>query len=43
MSQVSARFWVDSHGQIARDDAVNLIANLAWRGIGGFPRTDEAG
>lgn len=35
LSQVSARYWQDNHATIARDDAVNLIATLAWRGIGG--------
>lgn len=38
LSQVSARFWLDNHNSISRDDAVSLIATLAWRGIGaGFP------
>jgi len=39
LSQVSARYWLDNHNSISRDDAVSLIATLAWRGIGhGFPR-----
>jgi len=38
LSQVSARYWLDNHNSISRDDAVSLIATLAWRGIGhGFP------
>ncbi|MQA61079.1 MAG: TetR family transcriptional regulator [Actinophytocola sp.] len=38
MSQVSARFWLDNNDTVSRDEAVSLIATLAWRGIGaGFP------
>jgi AcrR family transcriptional regulator len=41
MAQVSARFWLDAGGDIMQKDAARLIASLAWRGIRGFPRTDE--
>jgi AcrR family transcriptional regulator len=41
MAQVSARFWLDAGGEIAQQDAATLVAGLAWRGIRGFPRTDE--
>ena len=41
MGQVSARFWLTEGGSIDRDDAAALIAGLAWRGIRGYPRTDE--
>ena len=41
MAQVSARFWLDDNGGVERDDAAGLVAGLAWRGIRGFPRTDE--
>ena len=41
MGQVSARFWLTEGGTIDQDDAASLIAGLAWRGIGGYPRTDE--
>ncbi|HKS44241.1 MAG TPA: TetR/AcrR family transcriptional regulator [Amycolatopsis sp.] len=38
LSQVSARFWLAHHSTMSREDAVNLTATLAWRGIGaGFP------
>src|SRR5690606_41164969 len=38
MSQVSARYWQDNHSAVDRDEAIALIAQLAWRGIGGgFP------
>ena len=42
MSQVSARFWLDNESSISRAHATELIASLAWRGIRGFPRQDEA-
>lgn len=41
MAQVSARFWVKEGGGIGRADAAGLVAGLAWRGIRGYPRTDE--
>lgn len=41
MAQVSARFWLTEAGGIARGDAAALVAGLAWRGIRGYPRTDE--
>ncbi|WP_300639590.1 TetR/AcrR family transcriptional regulator [Nocardioides sp.] len=40
MAQVSARFWLTEAGGLARDEAAALVAGLAWRGIGGYPRTD---
>ena len=39
MAQVSARYWLAAGGSIPSDAAVRLLSNLAWRGIGGFPRT----
>jgi hypothetical protein len=41
MAQVSARFWLDSKDEIDQKEAASLIAGLAWRGIRGFPRTDD--
>ena len=41
MAQVSARFWVDSPGDIGRSQAASLVASLAWRGIRGFPLTED--
>jgi AcrR family transcriptional regulator len=41
MAQVSARFWLDTGHDISQDDAATLVAGLAWRGIRGYPRTDE--
>ena len=41
MAQVSARFWLDTDGSISQQDAATLVSGLAWRGIRGYPRTDE--
>ena len=45
MGQVSARFWLQDrllgNDVIPQDDAASLVAGLAWRGIRGYPRTDE--
>jgi len=41
MGQVSARFWLTDGGSIDQAEAAALIAGLAWRGIRGYPRTDE--
>jgi AcrR family transcriptional regulator len=41
MGQVSARFWLTEGGSIDQADAASLVSGLAWRGIGGYPRTDE--
>jgi AcrR family transcriptional regulator len=40
MAQVSARFWLTEAGTIPKEAAAALVAGLAWRGIGGYPRTD---
>ena len=41
MAQVSARFWLAGGGDISQETAASLIAGLAWRGIRGYPRTDD--
>ena len=41
MAQVSARFWLKDPGGISRADAAALVSALAWRGIRGYPKTDE--
>jgi AcrR family transcriptional regulator len=40
MAQVSARFWLDGHGELTEDEAASLVASLAWRGISRFPLAD---
>jgi AcrR family transcriptional regulator len=38
LSQVTARFWLDTDRRLSKEDAVAMISTLAWRGIGGgFP------
>jgi AcrR family transcriptional regulator len=45
MAQVSARFWLSEasgiKARIKQGDAAALVAGLAWRGIRGYPLTDE--
>jgi AcrR family transcriptional regulator len=41
MAQVSARFWLDDRRGITQHDAAGLVSSLAWRGVRGFPRTEE--
>ncbi|MFI0422536.1 TetR family transcriptional regulator [Spongiactinospora gelatinilytica] len=37
MAEVSARYWLTSGDSIPKEAATQLMARLAWRGIGGFP------
>ena len=37
LAQVVARSWLHSDRSVPRDQAVQLLASLAWRGIAGFP------
>ncbi len=41
MAQVSARFWLDDQRGISQPEAATLVSSLAWRGVRGFPRTDD--
>ena len=41
MAQVSARFWLSESGRIPQHEAAALVAGLAWRGIRGYPLSDE--
>jgi AcrR family transcriptional regulator len=36
-AEIAARRWLRDGDRIAREDAVELIASLGWRGIRGFP------
>jgi hypothetical protein len=42
MAQVSARFWLSEGNGISKSEAAALVAGLAWRGIRGYPLSDEA-
>ena len=41
MAQVSARFWLSEKAALDRDQAKALVSGLAWRGIRGYPLTDD--
>ncbi|MDN5761866.1 MAG: TetR/AcrR family transcriptional regulator [Microlunatus sp.] len=43
IAQVSARYWVSeaTTQRIALAEAKQLVSNLVWRGIGGFPKTEH--
>jgi AcrR family transcriptional regulator len=40
-AEISARWWLQQREEVAKDDAVRLLAALLWRGISGFPRAGE--
>jgi len=42
MAQVSARYWLTTDAPVDQHQAVTLVSGLAWRGIRGFPRTDDS-
>jgi AcrR family transcriptional regulator len=42
LAESSARWWLAGKGTLSRDEAVSLMSALAWRGISGFPRRDDA-
>jgi len=41
MAQVTARYWLSSNRAIPQEEAEQLIARLAWRGISGWPMTGQ--
>jgi AcrR family transcriptional regulator len=42
LSQVAAQYWLDSGQAVPREDAVELMSRLAWRGLSHFPKTAES-
>jgi AcrR family transcriptional regulator len=38
-AQVMARHWLERDSKLTRQQAVDIVENLMWRGISGFPRT----
>jgi len=36
-TQVTARHWLERDSKLSRQQAVELVENLMWRGISGFP------
>ena len=39
-TQVTARHWLERDSKLTRQQAMELVENLMWRGISGFPRTE---
>lgn len=39
--QTTARHWLDRDGKIDRKRAAELVMNLIWRGISGFPKSQS--
>ncbi len=39
MAQQSSRFWLESNSGLGREQAAALVSGLAWRGIGGYPKS----
>jgi len=39
-TQVTARHWLERDSKLTRQQAMNLVETLMWKGISGFPRTD---
>jgi AcrR family transcriptional regulator len=42
MAQVAARYWLSTNRAIPQQEAEQLIARLAWRGISGWPMTGSS-
>ncbi|MCX6435524.1 MAG: TetR/AcrR family transcriptional regulator [Actinobacteria bacterium] len=40
-AQITARHWLERDSKLSRQQATDLVSNLMWRGISGFPRTEE--
>ncbi|MGH3095959.1 MAG: TetR/AcrR family transcriptional regulator [Streptosporangiales bacterium] len=38
-AETSARYWLSVRDTMSKQEAVDLLARLAWRGISGWPRT----
>ena len=36
-AQFTARYWLERDGRVPRKAATDLVANLQWRGISGYP------
>ena len=41
MAQVSSRYWISEGSTIPQGAAAELVSALAWRGISGYPLTDD--
>jgi AcrR family transcriptional regulator len=41
LSQISARYWLQQSPHVSKEEAVDLLSTLAWRGISRFPRQER--
>jgi AcrR family transcriptional regulator len=41
LSQVTARYWLDSGREVPREEAIELMSRLAWRGLAHFPMVHD--
>ena len=41
MAQVAARYWLAQGVDVPREEAARIVGQLAWRGIGGFPKRED--
>jgi AcrR family transcriptional regulator len=41
LAQITARYWLSTCDRVPRDQAEQLVARLAWRGISGWPRSEH--
>ena len=41
LSQFAARYWLDSGQAVPRDEAIELMSRLAWRGVAHFPMVHD--
>lgn len=42
MAHITARYWLDTGRTVPREVADTLVAQLAWRGVRGFPKADPS-
>lgn len=40
-AQVTARHWLERDSKLSREQAQRLVSNVIWRGISGFPRSEN--
>ncbi|MDQ1288022.1 MAG: hypothetical protein QG622_1587 [Actinomycetota bacterium] len=40
MAHITARYWLDTGRRVPRETADALVAQLAWRGVRGFPKAE---
>jgi hypothetical protein len=42
LAEVGARRWLASSGAVSKERAVELLVELAWRGLSGSPRRGDS-